>query len=828
MEGTINISSSIVSGLRQLGYTDSLLQEHYTFRDWFAETAEERIALVAVFGQTPLSYDSALIGVVEANGLRKLPLVTAFRALGAPILLEIDNDRVREWAVAPAENEHRLIESHAAHEVPALFIERSQDWAPAELLRAKNIRHFRWERQLGLFEGLLPELENQIQSKLDPLLRETLSNVEESYVDSTAHAPDPKDLFKLVFWLLAAKVFHDRKLADFDLLSFDDPDLLIETVAKKYSRSKPRLLNSVARQEAARAIWSSLDFRNLSVDVLSEIWSTTLIDEETRRKLGIHRTSRSIVRYIVERAPFPDLKDDSRIVFEPCCGSATFLVGAMNRLRQGLSGLSPDERHAYFVRHIVGMEKDPFGLEISNLVLTLADFPHSDGWQIDPSDVFSEGTMAPFLQRAGIVLSNPPFEEFSANERQTYRHSSIFKPAELISRILIHLHPEGVLGMVLPRTFADGKAYASTRRLLADRYGQIELTVLPDRAFAADAEVALLIASEPIPHDRCRVSTRRVADTRNDWIKFDRYHQISSESQEQLTPSEAINRLVIPDLHDIWNDLQSHPVLADYSSRISRGVRWKQPMRTKDGKETGMRGLFVRDHELDGYILGVAPQTAFSIFEVPVMKWLSVRPEHRYTKAFELPWGEPKVILNKAARRRGAWRIGSFPDEEGISCYQTYLAVWPTQYDEIVTSAILNGPVANAFVATREGKIDVTIETLKSVPMPILSSVSCQHLRTLVASYQKLSNCSINREIDEAEGILKRIDAVILNGYDLPPRLERKLLDYFRFQNRPTSHRFGEYFPEDCEFYISLSQYLSVDHSGISAESILKEAMLKQ
>lgn len=826
MEGPTNISSAIVSGLRQLGYTDSLLRQHYTFRDWFSETAVDRMALVAAFGQTPLSFDSALIGVANANGLRSLPLVSAFRALGAPILLEIDNDHVREWAVAPAENEHHLIQTHAAHKLPDLFVRRSQDWRPAELLRAKNIRRFRWERQLDLFEGLLPELESQIQSKLDPLLRETLSIVEESYVDSTGHRPDPKDLFKLVFWLLAAKVFHDRKLDNFHLLSSKDPDILIESVAKKYSKLKPQLLNRAARKEAARAIWSALDFRNLSVDVLSEIWSTTLVDKETRDTLGIHRTSRSIVRYIVERIPFPDLRDHSKIIFEPCCGSATFLVGAMNRLRQELTKLSDDERHAYFVRHLVGMEKDPFGLEISNLVLTLADFPNPDGWEVDSSDVFSEGAMEYFLQRAGVVLSNPPFEEFNTGERRTYRYSSVLKPAELISRILSHLHPHGVLGMVLPRTFVDGNSYAPTRKLIADRYGQIELTVLPDRAFEADAEIALLIASDPIPHERCQVATRRVADTPHDWVKFERNHRVTSESRALLEPRQAIDRLVVPELQDIWHHLEIYPVLADYSTRINRGIRWNRPMRTKDGKETGMRGLFVKDQELDGYIRGVAPRTTFSIFEVPLMKWLSVRLEDRSTKASELPWSEPKVILNKFARRRGPWRIGSFPDIEGVSCYQTYLAVWPKGYDEVVTSAILNGPVANAYVATREGKIDVTIETLKSLPMPILSHASCQTVSALVATYQKVIGRKSDRTTSDAEEILKQIDALILDGYDLAPRLERHLLDHFRSHKRPTPHRFGDYFPQDCEFYLSLSRFLSVDHSGISAESILKEAAL--
>src|SRR5947209_19429853 len=86
------ISSEIIAGLRSLGYLDALLQENYTFPDWFTTTNEERRVIAAAFGQTPISYESALIGVTSANCLRCAWLVNAHRALGAPIILEIDAD----------------------------------------------------------------------------------------------------------------------------------------------------------------------------------------------------------------------------------------------------------------------------------------------------------------------------------------------------------------------------------------------------------------------------------------------------------------------------------------------------------------------------------------------------------------------------------------------------------------------------------------------------------------------------------------------------------------------------------------------------------------
>ena len=139
------------------------------------------------------------------------------------------------------------------------------------------------------------------------------------------------------------------------------------------------------------------------------------------------------------------------------------------RTRGHFFGMTPAERHYYFVNHLVGIESDPFGVEISNLALTLADFPNSDGWCVVEADVFRDPTFEPLLRKARVVFCNPPFEDFSLKERERYSVSSIQKPAELLNRVLDDLHPSGVLGFVMPRKFVDGRAYTHLRGRLAER-----------------------------------------------------------------------------------------------------------------------------------------------------------------------------------------------------------------------------------------------------------------------------------------------------------------------------------------------------------------------
>ncbi len=127
---------------------------------------------------------------------------------------------------------------------------------------------------------------------------------------------------------------------------------------------------------------------------------------------------------------------------------------------------------------------------------------------------------------------------------------------------------------------------------------------------------------------------------------------------------------------------------------------------TADGNETGNRNKLIREEYAKGYMLGVSSRTKFNVFEVPRMYYLNVQEKYQRRNSFRHGWQKPKVILNASARSRGSWRIAAFPDSEGVTCYHTFTGVWSKtpRYDEWILSAILNSPVANAFVATREGK----------------------------------------------------------------------------------------------------------------------------
>jgi hypothetical protein len=778
-----------------------------------------------------MDYDSACIGVTCVNGVREQALLNRYRALGAPFVLEIDKHEIREWIISSKRNRHGLIERYPIDKIREMFVNRAPCWKREPLLRAKNIGSFHWTTQLSLWAGLLPELEEHIQEKLEPLLHETLSVTTATYEEVTGQAPQPSQLFKLIFWLLTAKVFHDRNVPGFVNIG-SDPDELLEAVARQHKTPVGRILNRAAREAAAATIWANLDFRHLSVEVLSQMWANMLIDAKTKRELGIQRTSRTIVRYIVERVmPAVESGDEQRIMFEACSGSAVFLTGAMNHLRhkQTLFLMNAKERHQYFIKHLAAVEADPFGVEISRLALTLADFPNPNNWDVDHADVFEPGTMTPYLQRAGVVFCNPPFAAFTDEERARYQLQSAKKPVEILNRVLDDLHPSGVLGFVLPRIVIDGHGYKAIRRRLAERFENLEITILPDRAFEADAEIALLVATEPIPHNVCRVTHRKVNDDKKSWRKFELKHELSFDYVTEFDIDQAEENLAIPELPELWEYLLTYRRLGDFAT-VRRGIQWNKPLTDENGKETGFRKDLIKIKEQKGFTLGVAPRTKFHVFETPTLYYLSRRPEDQLNNNYQLPWEKPKVILNKSARSRSGWRMATFPDTHGLICYQTFIGIWPTsdEYDVYVLSAILNGPLANAFIATREGKSDITTEILDLIPLPYFTEAQKAQLRSLIHDYQSAINSAIDRDNPLLNDLLMKIDATVLDAYMMPPEIENRLLNYFQGQGhkRKTVHTFANYLPPECEVYFSLSDHLSPEFKTATAGELLRRAEL--
>ena len=818
---------AVLNCLRRIGYAGELVQEHYIFNDWFLPSAPKR-EVCAVFGQTPFSYDSACFAVFPTTTVARSSLVTNYRSLGAPFAFEVREEGMTPWRVghdvATTGPTGGCIPPEA---IEAAFKRRESDWSPQAVLRAKNIGLPIGQRQLDFIDfGLIPALESEISGKIHQLLNEALAAAQGVYAKRTSEKPDVRQLFRLVFRFLAGKVLHDRGAPGFrNLTSAPTASEVLKRVGEYYGETLPVLQDGAAQQAALECLWCGFSFQNLSVDILAHVYENTLVDPGTREKLGIHSTPRSIARYIVNRLPFEEIPQDERVVVEPCSGHGVFLVSALKRLRNLLPpDMDGQSRHRYFVRMLRGFEIDPFALEVSRLCLTLADFPNHNGWRIEPANVFASAAFERALQQARVVLCNPPFEDFELTD--SARSEGITQqPVLVLKKVLAQLHSDGLLGFVLPRQFISGRAYQEIRRILARRFDEIEVVALPDRMFRhALLETCLLLGRAPRKTRKpVAISFSEVKD--NDRDAFLSEYAVSRRDSANKTEDEAESSLGVLPLNEIWERLNSLPCIGDIAD-VHRGLEWQQPFDEKK---------YLSPSPKPGFVRGVnSAEGHFLCFQKPEAIYLCAKPETRRRHAWDLPWEKPKVVMNAVRVSRGPWKIAAFVEETETRYTANFTCLWPKDpWTPKTLAAVLNSPLAAAFVTAKETAKHILKSTLEALPIPReLSPEQTRTIEALVDDYVAAiqNNNSAGLELwGASEGgskprrILTQIDAEILRAYNLPPRLERQLLDFFHSEKRPVPFQFKEYFPLDFTPTIPLWRYLTYDFARCNGRYLVAE-----
>ncbi len=809
----------VVAELEAAGYGRNLLIENYSYTDFLEADSPTRILPVAAFGRTPPSFDTACVSVVLAADNERQGVINACRAFGAPVAFEVDDTVVRQWRVsADAPTIWKVI---PADDIRQEFARNAADWSPDSILRAKNISPTLKLRQLDFIDiGLLPALEEHVRTKLDGLLKDVLTIATTTHKRETGRKPNVQELFRLVFRLLAAKVLCDRQVNGFrSIRNFDDVDDILSRVGKYYKQPEPVIDDAETRLIVGQRLWNSISFENLSVESLAYVYEHTLIDDKSRKQLGIHSTPVSVARYIAGKMlTEADVSQPLRIV-EPCSGHGIFLVAALERLRDLLpANVDPDERHRFFVKSLSGFEKDGFALEISRLCLMLADFPFPNGWDLRQADVFDSQPFENTIKRADIVFCNPPYEPFTPEERAAYTGlTSTQKPVELLTRVLSGLNPNGTLGFVLPRQVLDGKGYKSIREVMAKRFSDIEIVALPDRVFnQSQIETAILLATSPhTDNKKVRVTYSHVGDGDRGRFLSD-YEVAWRETETKPVESVTVSLKVTP-LAKLWDYLKSSQTIGDIAT-LHRGVQWQPPFDedkyiSKTEKPGFRKGFYKVDENL-------------MAFQPPATHYLSFQKKDRLRNAFEFDWDKPKVFVNAATVSRGAWRMAAFTDDAEHCCSQRFTTLWPSDGIPIeVIAAILNGPIANAFVACRENKLDIRKKTIQSIPIPSLTPMLSQSLTHAVRRYQDMWNRESSLRgpnVDRAaRHALLAIDAILLQAYNLPPRLERELLDFFRGFERRVSFKFSEYIPANFGPNIPLWMYLSSDFANCNSSFLL-------
>jgi len=799
--------AKIEAGLRAIGYRPESLIHDYGFADVLSEAGEDQCVALAAFTQIPESYRSAAFGVI--TGAHDADAVQRRRALGAPILFSIGQEDVGVWRVG-AKDKPRLIERVPLDQLDALFARNADNWNPHAVHRAKSLGQTQTAYQLDFVDlGLMPVIEHEIEVKLDRLLGEVIAKLLTGIDDPQRE----EAVFRTTFRLLAAKILIDHEHPDAASWSGAPVRKVLAGIEAYYHLDHmPRHAFDILSPEVVETAWAALrgaiNFRNISSDSLAFVYENTLVTADTRKRFGTHSTPRQVAEYVVGQLDLGRFDPEDITIYEPFAGAGMFLVAALRHLRDRLpDNLTVEERHAFLVKRISGTELDTFACEVATLSLILADYPNANGWKIVSEDLFEKDTLVTDATGKRIILCNPPWEDFDGDERQRYPEmaaKSFSKPMAVLGT-LIEAKPD-VLGFVLPQGFLRQKQYVELRQLLADTYDRIELTSLPDRIFQrAGLESAVIIATDRRDADAKRLPSQLRAIEVTDRGRPDFLMSGRVTTERRRTKWVCSGDLWIGALDEVWEYLADYPVLGS-QAEVHRGLQWKTQSAGWSAvpRENFARGVF-------------KPADSLLQFGITATGFVDMREEPAYRLGpLTRAWDNPKVLVNVARRSRGPWRLNGALDVSGLVPSQAFFGIWPTTSELPVEAieALINSPVASAFVLEQASNQHLTNVVMKQLPLPkrgALSDVVAAVSRYREALAAAAAYALRTPEIDERlEALLINIDAQILKAFDLPPRLERRLLEAFRGHEgeRRVAHPFKGWFPEDFTAYVPLHEYI--------------------
>lgn len=787
-----------------MGYRREAIIRDYTFADVLDPTDTTRKAALAAFTQTPPSYRTAALGVVPSVPGDTKDLVRGYRALGAPLMFVVEGDRVSLWKVRD-DVPQCMRKNISVNDLPGLFDKNRTAWSPDAIHRAKSIGAIDQSYQLDFVDlGLLPAVEGEIHTKIDRLLLDMLAAATDA---QSGEPPSPHELFPVVFRLLAAKVLHDRNHPASETWDPDNLQSILRTIESHYSLPNVRRAKGRTLGPAFSAAWNCLrrgiNFTNISSDDLAFVYENTLVTKETRKHFGTHSTPRQLAEYAVSRLELHHHDPNVLQIYEPFTGAGAFLVSALRHIRNLLPiGWSDQQRHGFLINHLAGDELDSFAREVAILSLILADYPNQNGWRIGEADLFEEGVLESRMRGNNVVLCNPPFENFDPDERTLYPISDRFlsKPMTVLDTA-IRAEPLA-LAFVLPHSFIFGKKFRDQRKALERIFNDIELVELPKHIFRASViESSLLIARKGSDERRPYKRFCSTEVSGRDRLNFLKTGKTTVQRREQRNMRTRITGdLWIPSLKAIWEYVDASPCLGDVFM-IHRGLEWNSKQEEAWSPK-----------RQPGYQPGIQTARKARQFSLHTPVWLDCRAGRLRGGAVNLPWQSPKVVVNAGRLSIGPWRLAAATDTKGLICSQQYFGLWPHESPSearlVAFTAVLNGPVANAFVANHSPAKGITISVMRRIPLPLTIPQSVEELAMEYLGHLNMTSV-VGPPSDAVEALLLQLDAEVLGAYDFPPRLEHDLLCYFENASRPVPHGWSHWNSKDFTPGLTLAERVS-------------------
>lgn len=230
------------------------------------------------------------------------------------------------------------------------------------------------------------------------LLAGTQTTAELSLVSAIANAPDDQSLYREVAKLEDGDFYRNYRISNFlegDFFSWytnEESSQLascIQSLARTFQEFEPA--TPKLKPEIIK-------------DLLKEFYSS-LVDEQIRHDLGEYYTPDWLAQYVLDRVGYDG--DPKKIVVDPACGSGTFLVECIARLRRKCdeAGFSPLQTLDTILHCVRGLDLNPLAVisARANYILSVADLVFALGHDIEIPVYLADSINVPVEKPGGIL-----------------------------------------------------------------------------------------------------------------------------------------------------------------------------------------------------------------------------------------------------------------------------------------------------------------------------------------------------------------------------------------------------------------------------------------
>ncbi len=802
----------MMTGSQSLELVRTLLVEQCGFKDELFEPNFVCLGSAALnwvaFAHRPLDARSACVAAFQSTAADVREEVLQRRICGAPVVFVDRGAQMEVWR--PGKTGADCVKpAMTLDELPTFFEQHKHELSPRRLYEAKA-------------RGRLPDGSRQLPLFVDPgvvmYAEETLGNQLTDAVVRSVQSLQGKSVsdkrrdwcHSATFRLLAAKILKDKRVFGFKSADLSDVDQSLQRIEKHYGTKRPLTIKDSDRERLVETVgnFNQLgDLRNLTTEALADVYENALTTDETRSRHGTHKTPAYLVDYIVGQLAdwIAEIPIDELRICEPACGHAPFLVSAMRLLHS--MEIKPDGGLSKFLRErLIGVETDPFALEIARLSLTVADEPNPNGWEgLIEADMYADGCLPSLAKQATVLLANPPYKDAQATR--------------LLAETLPHLQPGSVFGFVIPATFLftpDKKQPKELRAWLVDNCQLGEIDLFPDQIFNFADQECTVILGRRLPAKSRRASPRtrlrRVREPDRGHFRDDYQFTTTRIVSQSSFHDEPDGQLWVPEFTDeVWTWLKHLPKLESIAD-VHQGMQHKGKFLPPGAKTVEVKPFPGSKKGFD------SADGEWSIDDHPKFGHFNLDP-----KVIRRLGGcenrSPQVLINYAPVSRDHWKLKPFIDDVGrpfssrLICVRPLSSATPLE----LLWAICCSPLANFYVYAQMLKREVRVGTFRMLPVPVFDETSCRIVVQAVKDYIALAQRGPKSMFDKGgytdaalrESLL-RLDAEVLRLYDLPAHAERFLLDQFAGEKRPgVPVTFDRHYPDGLTDAVPLYAFLS-------------------